>query len=312
MLATLTLNPSLDEWVRLPRLRVGALNRAAQFERYPGGKGINVSRVLHELGEPTVAFAPAGGADGLILCSLMRRLGVAHEFVGIPGSTRNNYKLVTEHPRAFTEVNTSGPPLSASALQRLLRRLWAHRPRPRCLVLCGALPPGPAASTYARLIRQARRRGLPCVLDASGAALRAGLPAGPLLAKPNRAEAEELLGRPVRSAVQAITAAQTLAALGPQVVILSLGADGAVMALRRPQQVWQARAPRVRVQSAVGAGDALVGGWVAGWSRGWAMPEAFRLGVACGTAAVMTTGTALCRRRDVQRLLPRVAVRRVR
>ena len=103
MIATVTLNPSLDEWMHLPSLRVGRLNRAAGFARYPGGKGLNVSRVIHELGGPTLAFALAGGKDGLVLRGLMRHLAIPHEFVTVAGSTRNNYKIQTAHPRVLTE-----------------------------------------------------------------------------------------------------------------------------------------------------------------------------------------------------------------
>ena len=103
MIATVTLNPSLDEWIQLPFLRVGRLNRAGGFLRYPGGKGINVSRVVHELGGKTVALALAGGQDGLILRHLMNELGIRHEFVEVPGSTRNNYKIRTMTPSALTE-----------------------------------------------------------------------------------------------------------------------------------------------------------------------------------------------------------------
>ena len=99
MIATVTLNPSLDEWIHLPSVRLGQLNRATHFARYPGGKGINVSRVVSELGQRTVAYALTGGADGQMLQQLLRRLGVAYDCVTVKGSTRNNYKIRTEAPR---------------------------------------------------------------------------------------------------------------------------------------------------------------------------------------------------------------------
>ena len=108
MIATMTLNPSLDGLMELPTRRPGRLNRAAGFARYPGGKGINVSRVVHELGGPTVAFALAGGEDGLILRELMNRLQIPHEFETLRGPTRNNYKIRTMRPQRLTEINTAG------------------------------------------------------------------------------------------------------------------------------------------------------------------------------------------------------------
>ena len=179
MIATVTLNPSLDEWMALDEVRVGELNRAAGFARYPGGKGLNVSRVVHELGGPTVAFGLAGGEDGTILRQLMNRLGIRHRFGTVEGSTRNNYKIRTRRPRALTEINLPGPAVSPATLRGLKRELLAHRPRPVCVALSGSLPPGAASTTYRDWIRTLRRAGVPSVLDASGGALRQGLAARP-------------------------------------------------------------------------------------------------------------------------------------
>ena len=137
MIATVTLNPSLDEWMERSSLRVGALNRAVGSARYPGGKGINVARVIHELGERTVAFGLAGGEDGRMLRALLNRLAIRHEFVTVRGNTRSNYKIRTTHPLALTEINTAGPAVSAAVLRSIERRLLAHQPRPCGVVLSG-------------------------------------------------------------------------------------------------------------------------------------------------------------------------------
>jgi 1-phosphofructokinase family hexose kinase len=309
MIATVTLNPSLDEWVTLPALRLGRLNRASRVERYPGGKGINVSRVVHELGGRTVAFALAGGEDGAILSHRMHGLRIQHEFVTVAGSTRNNYKILTAGG-VLTEINTAGPHAPASALRALRRRLL-RRPLPRCVVLSGSLPPGVPASIYRDVIRSFRRLSVPAVLDASGAALRLGLSARPWLIKPNREEAEELLGRRLSTMDAVVDAVRALLRRGPHAAILSLGKAGAVLGALAPDGVWLARPPAVTVRSAVGAGDSLVGGVVTAWRRGATLLDAFRWGMACGSASAMTPGTELCRRRDVERLLPRVTIRRV-
>ena len=311
MIATVTLNPSLDEWVDLPTLRLGELNRSSGFIRYPGGKGINVSRVVRELGGRTHAVALAGGEDGAILRTALQRLSIPHEFVTISGSTRNNYKIRTERPRALTEINTAGPRVSSTAVRRLEHRLLTRRPRPRCVVLSGSLPPGASPSLYARWIRALRREGIPTVLDASGEPLRQGVRARPWLVKPNRQEAEELLRTRLTHLRHAVAAVQALLRLGPAIVILSMGRDGALMGCRSPSGIWLAHPPVVRVSSAVGAGDSLVGGFLVGWLRGAGFLEALRLGVACGAASAMTPGTELCHRADVRRVLPRVTIRRV-
>ena len=310
MIATVTLNPSLDEWIHLPSLSVGRLHRATGFARYPGGKGLNVSRVVHELGGRTIAFGLAGGADGAILRSLTRRLSIRHEFIEIDGSTRNNYKIRTKIPRALTEINTEGPPVSHGSLRRLEQRLLSLR-APRCVVFSGSLPPGVPITVYQRWILQFRQRRIPTALDTSGRALAAGVAARPWFMKPNRQEAEELLQRRLTNRRQLIRAAQTLLQRGVTVVILSLGSDGALLACADPYGVWWARPPAIRVDSAVGAGDSLVGGFLSAWVKGQSLLDAFRLGVASGTAAAMTPGTELCHATDIQRLLPRVTIRQL-
>jgi len=307
MIATVTLNPSLDEWIELSRLRLGALNRAQAFHRYPGGKGINVSRVLHELGVPTIAFALAGGDDGHILSRLLTQHRITHQFLEVPGCTRNNYQIVTRHPKALTQLNAPGPRVSHRVVQRMVRLLTRRQFLPHGVVYSGSLPPGAAASTYEALMRPMRRRGVPTVLDTSGSALRAGLRAHPWLIKPNQEEAEALLGHRLRRLPEeAASAALYLSRQGVEVVAISLGAEGAVVASAARRAVWYARPPRVRVDSTVGAGDSFVAGFVVGWLRTRSLEAATRLGVACGAASAMSPGTQLCRLRDVRRLQPRV------
>lgn len=310
MIVTVTLNPSLDEWVTLPRLRPGALNRATDFARYPGGKGINVSRVAHELGHPTLAIALAGGMDGRILGTLLRQARIPHRLIDVPGSTRNNYQLFSSATRELTQINSPGPQVSSSHVSEVAQLLRRSCSQTACAVFSGSLPPGAAAQTYQWLIREACGKAL-TVLDASGDALRQGLRARPWLIKPNREEAEELLGARLRTPKQVVRGAMRLLARGPSIVIISLGAEGAVLADRESGQTLRAVPPKVRADSAVGAGDSLVAGFVIGWLKTRSLTEALRLGIACGAATAMTPGTELCHRADVRRLLPQVTVTQV-
>ena len=311
MIATVTLNPSLDEWIQLPSLRVGQLNRASGFVRYPGGKGINVSRVIHELGGKTLAFGFAGGEDGMILRQLMNRLAIPHEFVTVSGSTRNNYKIRTSKPTALTEINAAGPPVSSANLRTLHRVILQRVSRLGCVVFSGSLPPGAPDTLYQRWMRRLQRDAIPSVLDTSGTALRQGLVARPWLIKPNREEAEDLLRRRLRTTRDLVNAVRALLRLGSEIVVLSLGKAGAILGCASLDGVWSAQSPAIRVDSAVGAGDSLIGGLLVGWANGQSLLESFRLGIACGTATAMTPGTELCHRRDVQRLLPRIVIRQI-
>ncbi len=307
-IVTVTLNPSLDEWVRLPRLELGSLNRAVRFQRYAGGKGINVARALHELQTKVMAVAFAGGSDGRILGELLASQRIPHRFVTIAGSTRNNYQLQTDRPPAMTQINSPGPSVAIRDLQRLERRLRRLTARSRCLVLSGSLPPGASHATYAHLLRAVRREPMLSVLDTSGAALRHGLSVRPWLIKPNRQEAEELLGRSLRQRREVIQAAQDLVHRGPTCVIISMGTEGAVLAAAHPPTRLFAASPRVKTNSPVGAGDSLVAGFVVGWLRTKSWREALRLGVGCGAACAMTPGTELFHRADALRLVRRVMI----
>ncbi len=306
MIVTVTLNPSLDERVCLPTLRLGQLNRASCFERYPGGKGINVSRVVHELRAQSLAVAIAGGDDGHILSRLLDSHHIPHRFVHVNGSTRNNYQLDCDAPKQITQINTPGPTVSMAALARIRRLLDGLKFKTSCVVLSGSLPPGAPATTYQRLIRRLARLKIPTVLDTSGEAMKQGLLAKPWLIKPNRQEAEELLGRRLAGRRQVIRAAHQLAETHASIVVISLGGEGAVLASR--DQLFVAQSPKVRVGSTVGAGDSLVAGFLLAWLKRRSLIEGLRLGIACGAATAMTSGTELCHREDVRRLLPRVVI----
>ncbi len=306
MIVTLTLNPSLDEWVRLPTLRIGALNRAASFERFPGGKGINVSRVVHELGRRTRAVGIAGGYDGHILSRLLEEQRIPHKLVHVRGATRNNYQLQTQTPPVITQVNTPGPKVSAAALRAASRLVCASPKRTDCVVLSGSLPPGAPASIYARILKAVARHQILTVLDSSGAALREGLAGRPWLIKPNRDEAQELLGRALSNEASVVKAVRELTS-SASVVIISLGGDGAVLATK--EQTLRAWAPKIEVHSTIGAGDSLVAGFVTEWLRTRSLSKALALGIACGSATAMTSGTELCHRKDVLRLVGKVKIR---
>lgn len=308
---TVTLNPSLDEWIYIPRLKIGQLNRASDMIRYPGGKGINVSRVIKELGGRGLALAIVGGEDGRILRGLMKHLDLPHAFIEVSQATRNNYKVQTETPRRLTEINTPGPRVSQEVLRKMEQQLLQSSQQSNGVVCSGSLPQGMPPGIYRRWISKLKSRGVPVFLDTSGEALREGLAARPWAIKPNRQEAEELLGRRLDSMKARAQALRELLRKGPSIVILSMGKEGALLASRDLDGVWMARPPDVPVDSAVGAGDSLVAGFMMGWAKKASLLEALRLGIACGSATAMTPGTELCHRADIRRLLPQVKIVRL-
>jgi 6-phosphofructokinase 2 len=298
-IVTLTVNPAIDascvadEVVPMRKVRT-------REERYdPGGGGLNVARVVAELGGEAVAFYLAGGLTGQALEGLVERSGIAAVRVPIQGLTRVSHTVhetSTGHEFRFTP---EGPEVAEAEWRNCLEVLSVVDGD--YVVASGSLARGMPPDFYARVARMVSRRGGKMVLDSSGAALHHALGEGVHLVKPSRRELEHLLGRKARSPADEEALARELAERGrAEMVALTLGADGAVLATR--DRVLRLASPEVEARSAVGAGDSFVGVMVWALARGLPAERAFAYGVAAGAATALTPGTELCRREDVERL----------
>lgn len=284
MIYTVTCNPALDLAVRLDGLTVGGLNRTAGATLVAGGKGVNVSRVLGELGERNVALGFVAGSNGVMLESALQQMGVVTEFIHLPeGQTRINVKLYGENE---TELNAPGPAVSHQQTEGLLSAL-SRLKDDDLLCLCGSLPPGMDVDSYARMLAAS---GVRAIVDTAGEALLRALGEKPWLVKPNREELAALVGRELPTLPDVIEAAQWLREKGARNVLVSLGGDGALLCAEG-KRLYQP-APQGEVIGTVGAGDSLVAGFAAGWQRYRDRAQALRLGVACGSATACTEGLA--------------------
>lgn len=274
----------------------------------PGGGGINVARIVHELGSDATALWTRGGTAGTRLEALLDELALDHRPLPIAGETREHLIVFERSTGRQFRFGMPGPELDADELRSCIAAVAALDPSPAYLVLSGSLPDAVPEDVYARLIHAAPS-GCRVVLDTSGQALAAGVAAGPYLVKPNRNELAALTGAPVDDVDDVRAAAHRLIGEhGLDVVVVSLGAGGALACTADGD--WRAIAPPVRVRSAVGAGDSMVAGMVVALQRGEPLPAALRWGVAAGTAAVLTEGTQMCRHDDVLRLHAKVDVQR--
>jgi len=327
---TVTLNAAVDTTLALRgALTAGASQTAEQVSRLPGGKGVNVARVLHTLGLPVRTTGLSGGPAAHVIADGLAAEGIAADFLPIAGTSRTNIAIVDgsgdgADPRV-TEINEPGPTVTAAEGERFLARLADLLPGARALALCGSLPPGLPDDYYARLIGLAHAAGVPALLDTSGRALRPGLAAGPLLVKPNGAEAAHLTGRPVGGVDDAVAAAETLRAMGASAVALTLGAEGAVLVTA--VGAWRGRVPVTRGVSPVGSGDAFLAGLLAGLmgaSTSGEKPDLARAltdegvvrqalarAVACGAANTLRRGAGVLSIDDVARLEGEAVVRRL-
>ena len=308
-LITLTLNPALDLATTIERVEPTHKLRCGPAQRFAGGGGINVARVLHRLGSDVQAWALAGGAAGAQVHQLLADEGVVTAMQPIAGDTRENFSVVESTTGQEFRFVLPGPTLLATEWQACLEALANLTIAPRWLIASGSLPPGAPDDFYARLAPGARASGTRLVVDTSGLPLAAALKAGTFLVKPSLRELREVLQQPLEQPADWCAAAQALVHSGQaEIVALSLGAQGAVLATR--DGVWQA--PALNVSAATGttgAGDCFLAALVWALDRGDTPPEALRWGMAAGAAALLVPGTALARATDVHRLQSQVIVR---
>ena len=309
MIATVTLNPSLDRHVEVENLVLDDTNRWVSFKRQPGGKGINVSRVLKELGGETVAYGFIGGHAGDDIRNLLKEDGVHTDFTHIRAEVRSNFIITDLKTHRQTRISAPGPQVSPGELKKLVDKITTLKPRPQYIVLAGSVPPGVPYYIYRELIEKLKSQGIRTVLDAADMWLIEGLHARPDIIKPNVREAQTMLGVELKTEEDVIYGVKTIVSSGVGIAAISRGREGMIIADKNT--VLKVVPPNVTVMSTVGAGDSTVAGLVLKLSQGGSLEDASRLAVAAGTAATLTSGTELCHKQDVERLLRQVTVERL-
>jgi 1-phosphofructokinase len=287
VIVTLTLNPSLDRAVEVERLARGEVNRATPAHLDPGGKGVNVSRALLAAGVTTRAVLPVGGPEGDQLVRLLTEEGVDVAAVPVAGATRSNITLA-EPDGTVTKINERGAFLAADELDAIADAALEASRGADWLAICGSTPPGAPDDLYARLCRRLVAAGVRVAVDTSGPALLAAVAAGPSVVKPNRDELGEAVGTDLHSIGDAVEAAQVLRSKGAADVLVSLGADGAVLV--SDDGVVSGHSQVAEPRSTVGAGDALLAGYLAAGAAG---ADALAEGLAWAGAAVALPGSRM-------------------
>lgn len=309
MIITVTLNAAVDRAVVVDSLVIGETNRPKYSRTDPGGKGINVSRVIRELGYDSLAMGFVAGATGRFVEAALNEAGIFDDFIHIPGRTRVNISILDESTGLQTRINEAGPEVEPRYLETLRQRLRRHFTAGSWVVLAGSIPPGLPPDTYADLLRFCHEHDIVTVLDADGEALEQGLRAKPFMVKPNRRELETLVGRRLPSDDDVLAAAKEIHARGIKLVAVSLAEQGSTVV--SDEGIYRLVPPQVEANSTVGAGDSFVAGVVASLERGRSLSEALVLGTAAGTATALTPGTELCHFADITRLLPQVSITRL-
>jgi 6-phosphofructokinase 2 len=301
MIYTVTLNPALDRAVTVPGLSTDDTVRVLEECLYAAGKGIDVSRVVHELGGRSVALGLVGGYNGLTLEGLLINAGVLIRFTRIAGETRTNIVLKEASSGREYVIAASGPEIQASEIGELYHTILSIEDM-EYLVLSGSLPRGVSPNLYGQLILAGREKKSFVVLDTDNRALKEAVAFQPSLIKPNLFELSRLVGRALETEADILAALGDLHEQGLAWVLVSMGRRG--MILSGPGTRLKAEPPPVQVDSTVGAGDSAVAGFVLAHAQGKEPAECLRLACAAGTAAAQTPGTELCHRDEVERLLP--------
>ncbi|MFF3609366.1 1-phosphofructokinase family hexose kinase [Streptomyces sp. NPDC002463] len=301
MIVTVTLNTALDLTYRVPALTPHASHRVTQVIERPGGKGLNVARVLAALGHETVATGFAGGATGATLRDQLAATPVRDELVETAGTTRRTVAVVDTASGDTTQLNEPGPTVTAAEWTAFRARFTELLDGARAVALCGSLPPGIHVGAYAELVRLARTAGVPVLLDTSGEPLRRGIAARPDLVKPNADELAQLTG-----AREPHRATRDARRRGARAVVSSLGPEGMLAAT--PEGLWRATPPAAVKGNPTGAGDSAVAGLLSGLVDDAPWPERLTRAVALSAATVLSPVAGEFDAPAYEELLTRVTV----
>lgn len=289
MIITVTMNPAIDKTVEIETLVPGGLNRISKVEYDAGGKGINVSKTICELGGESIATGFLGGNAGKTIVSVLNDKQIKNDFIWVDGETRTNTK-VFEQRGAVTELNEPGPDIKKEQIEALLKKLEDMADENTMVVLAGSIPKGVEKNIYAVITERVHAKGAKVLMDADGELFQKALEAGPDIIKPNRDELEEYAGLSKKtSQVALLEQAEKLKDKGIESVVISMGKNGALFSIGNKKA--NCKAVEVKAHSTVGAGDAMVAALSYAWDKNLSEEETIRLCMAASAGAVTTVGT---------------------
>lgn len=299
MIFTVTFNPSLDYIVRVDEMRLGTINRTNYEQLLPGGKGINVSIVLGNLGHPSRALGFSAGVTGVALEKLLADAGVDADLVHVKeGFTRINAKVKAVEE---TELNGQGPRIAPEDVDALFSKLDVLG-QDDTLVISGSVPNTLPSDMYEQVMERLAGRGVPIVVDAERDLLTRALPYRPFLVKPNNHELGDIFGVTLKTRDEVVPYARRMQEMGAQNVLVSMAGEGGVL-VAADGQVYQSPAAKGTVVNSVGAGDSCVAGFLAGLMETGSYQTAFRMGLAAGSASAFSDHLAT--RPEVEDLMSR-------
>ncbi|MCF7935563.1 MAG: 1-phosphofructokinase family hexose kinase [Synergistales bacterium] len=309
MIVTVTLNPAVDEEYLLPEFTPGGWSRANKVVRSPGGKGINVSMVLSQLGVESAAMGFLAGFNGEYIRDALRRERIATNFVHVPGETRTNVYIVDEIGHVETGIAELGPYIPEEAIKRFETNFERMLHRAELVSIGGSLPPGVPQDAYRDLIDLANAKGIPTCVDAAGASLMAAIEKGPTIAKVDHRFMSKMAGVPLTSLDNLIDIVSKVHDHGVQYAVTSYRTYGDVFFT--PEGIFLAELERRRVVSLFGASDALIGGMLLAYQEGMDIQEGIRFCMACAWQDSLQVEKGVSTREAVEELMPKVRVEKL-
>ncbi|RBW71003.1 1-phosphofructokinase [Bacillus taeanensis] len=303
MIYTCTLNPSVDYLVQADKIQIGELNRIENEMKIPGGKGINVSRVLKRMNVESKALGFIGGFTGEFVRDALKAEYIGCNFVSVSGDTRINVKLKADKE---TEINADGPIILAEELEQLMEKLDALTPED-ILVLAGSIPKSLPSSLYKQIMEHVQHKNVKVVVDTTGQTLLDVLPLKPFLVKPNHHELGELFNVTIETVEEAIPYGRKLVEMGAENVIVSMAGMGALFFTKN--SVHYANVPSGELKNSVGAGDSVVAGFIGSYVKKGSLLHAFKYGVTAGSASAFSIG--FCTEEYIQTLINQVKIREI-
>ena len=284
MIYTLTLNPAIDYYMSIENFQLGSLNLLEEGYTLPGGKGINVSKVLKNFSVESKALGFVGGFTGDYIKKHLNEYEIESDFIELQENTRINIKLKTKDSE--TEIAGKSPTISRENVKELLKKFEEIK-KDDVVILSGSVPNSISKSIYADIIKLLPK-DCKVILDTRGLHFVEGLKEGVFLTKPNNHELEEFFNRKLNNIEEIIQAGKDLQALGSKNVLISLGKDGSILITEK--EVYIGNAPQGKLISSVGAGDSMVAGVVYGIAKGMTLEDSYKYGIASGSSTAFSEG----------------------
>jgi len=307
MIITVTLNPAIDKTIEIDEFKIGNVNRIASTRVDVGGKGINVSKVIKELQNKSLALGFLGGSSGNQIKKYLDDSNIKNDFLSINGETRTNLKIYDKVNNTHTDINENGPSVTLSDITNIKEKIMEYCDEKSLVVLSGSVPTGANSCIYGELIKDIKEKGGKVILDADGDMLMQGMKSGPYLVKPNIDELEKAFGISIDNENKIIETSKKILEYGVKHVVISLGGEGSMFISH--DKIAKVAGLKVEVKSTVGAGDSMVAAMAVAIENNYDFEETIKLACATSTANVMTEGTQTGKFEDIEKLKKQISIK---